>query len=92
MQRILNVHPSLLPLHKGKMDLDVHREVLAMRESESGCSVHVVTAQVDAGPVVVQKRCAVLPDDSPEVLKARVQALEGPALIQAVRCFHVLHH
>lgn len=83
--KIINVHPSLLPLHAGKMDLAVHQAVLAAGESESGCSVHYVTEHVDAGPVLIQKRCAVLAEDTPESLKARVQALEGIALVEAIQ-------
>ena len=82
--KIINVHPSLLPLHAGKMDLDVHQAVLAAEELESGCTVHYVTEEVDAGPVILQKKCAVLPQDTPDSLKARVQALEGDALVESI--------
>lgn len=82
--KILNVHPSLLPAFAGGMDLDVHRAVLESKANESGCTVHIVTEAVDAGPIVIQKRCTVLPTDTPESLKARVQALEGLALIEAI--------
>ena len=82
--KIINIHPSLLPAFAGKMDLDVHRAVLADGVNETGCTVHMVTEEVDAGPVVVQKKCRVLADDTPETLKARVQALEGEALIEAI--------
>jgi phosphoribosylglycinamide formyltransferase-1 len=82
--KIINVHPSLLPLHAGKMDLDVHRAVIAAGEKESGCSVHYVTEEVDAGPVIIQKKCVVHRDDTPEELKARVQKLEGEALVEAI--------
>lgn len=85
--RIINVHPSLLPLHAGKMDLDVHRAVISAGEKESGCSVHVVTEEVDAGPILVQKKCVVLAADTPEQLKERVQQLEGAALVQAIASF-----
>ena len=83
-RRCLNVHPSLLPAHAGGMDLQVHQAVLDASESESGCTVHLVEAEVDAGAAVVQKRCAVRPADTAETLKARVQALEGPALVEAL--------
>eukprot|EP00947_MAST-08B_sp_MAST-8B-sp1_P000667 g667.t1 len=85
--RLMNVHPSLLPDFAGGMDLKVHEAVLAAGKSESGCTVHQVTKEVDAGPIVLQKRCAVLKDDTPESLKARVQALEGTALIEAVQLY-----
>ena len=87
--RVLNVHPSLLPEFAGGMDLAVHRAVLDARRTESGCTVHFVTKEVDAGPIVVQPRCPVFPDtDTPETLKARVRALENEALIQAVEKFN----
>ena len=82
--KIFNVHPSLLPNFAGLMDLDVHRAVLQSGVKETGCTVHYVTAEVDAGPIVVQKKCAVLDGDTPESLKSRVQALEGVALIEAL--------
>ncbi len=82
--KIINVHPSLLPLHAGLMNLDVHRAVLAAGEMSTGCSVHYVTEEVDAGPVILQKQCEVLPGDTAESLRARVQALEGAALVEAI--------
>lgn len=82
--KIINVHPSLLPAFAGKMDLDVHAAVLAAGVLETGCSVHYVTEEVDAGPVILQKTCPVYETDTPESLKARVQALEGAALVEAV--------
>ncbi|RYH15664.1 phosphoribosylformylglycinamidine cyclo-ligase [archaeon] len=82
--RCFNVHPSLLPLHKGGVDADVHAAVLCAKERQTGCTVHVVTEEVDAGPIVVQKQCDVFVDDTIETLKARVQQLEGVALIEAI--------
>lgn len=83
--KIINVHPSLLPAFAGLMDQSVHQAVLASGVKETGCSVHQVTEEVDAGPVLVQKKCIVLPHDTVESLKARVQSLEGPALIEAIQ-------
>ncbi len=83
-KKIINVHPSLLPDFAGMMDLEVHRAVLAAKRSESGCTVHYVTEQVDGGPIIIQKKCPVFPDDTPEELKARVQALEGDALVESL--------
>lgn len=82
--KIINVHPSLLPAFAGKMDLDVHRAVLASGVAETGCTVHYVTAEVDAGPVILQKTCEVYPGETAEELKQRVQNLEGEALVEAV--------
>lgn len=67
------------------MDLQIHEAVLAAGDKESGCSVHVVNEQVDEGPILIQKRCPVLPTDSPVELKARVQALESTAFLELLR-------
>ena len=82
--KIINVHPSLLPAYAGKMDMDVHRAVIAAGEKETGCSVHYVTEEVDAGPVIVQKKCQVFAEDTAEELKQRVQQLEGIAMVEAI--------
>ena len=83
--RCINVHPSLLPKHAGGMDLAVHQAVIDAKETESGCTIHEVTEEVDGGPIVVQKVVKVEPTDTAESLKAKVQALEGPAFIEAIQ-------
>ncbi|CAM9126368.1 unnamed protein product [Chrysoparadoxa australica] len=83
--RCFNVHPSLLPKFKGMFDMEVHRAVLASGAKETGCTVHLVTDDVDAGPAVHVATCEVLPDDTPEVLRTRVQKLEGSALQHTIR-------
>jgi phosphoribosylglycinamide formyltransferase-1 len=82
--KIINVHPSLLPDFAGGMDSNVHQQVLDAGAQETGCTVHIVTEKVDAGPILVQKKCEVFPHDTVETLKKRVQALEGQALIEAI--------
>lgn len=67
--RIVNIHPSLLPAHKG---LDTHARALAAGDGKAGCSVHLVTDELDAGAVLGQARVAILPHDTPETLAARV--------------------
>jgi phosphoribosylglycinamide formyltransferase-1 len=67
--RILNIHPSLLPAYKG---LGAHERALADGADEHGCSVHLVTSELDDGPVLVQARVPVLPGDDAETLAARV--------------------
>jgi len=84
---VANVHPSLLPKHAGGMDLEVHQAVLDAGETETGCTVHLVTAEVDGGPIVVQRQVPVVDGDKAEDLKAKVQREEGPALVEAVRLF-----
>ena len=83
--KIINVHPSLLPKHAGGMNEDVHKQVLKAGDKETGCTVHLVTEQVDEGPILVQKRCPVLEDDTVGSLKERVQKLEGEAFVEAIR-------
>ena len=82
--KILNVHPSLLPKYAGGMDTNVHEEVLANGDTETGCTIHFVTEEVDGGPILVQKSCKVGPNDNIDTLKKRVQALEGQAFIEAI--------
>jgi phosphoribosylglycinamide formyltransferase-1 len=83
--RLLNVHPSLLPAFGGLMNKSVHEAVLASGVTETGCTIHLVTEDVDAGPIVLQKACAVLPDDTVDSLKDRVQALEQAAFVEVLR-------
>jgi phosphoribosylglycinamide formyltransferase-1 len=82
--RMLNVHPSLLPRHTG---LDTHRRALEAGDREHGSSVHFVTRELDGGPVVVQARVPVRPDDTPETLEARVRPWEYIILPRAIRLF-----
>ncbi len=70
---ILNVHPSLLPLHRG---LHTHQQVLAQGDAQHGASVHIVTADLDAGPILAQAKLPVDPNETASQLKQRVQKLE----------------
>ena len=83
--RIINVHPSLLPKYKGGMDVNVHEEVLKNGEKETGMTIHIVTEEVDEGPILVQKSIPVLPEDTAESLKTRVQELEKQWYPEAIR-------
>jgi len=83
--RLLNVHPSLLPKYAGGMDTNVHEEVLKNGETETGCTIHFVTDEVDGGSILMQKKCAVAPDDTVESLKIKVQELEGRAFIESIK-------
>lgn len=76
--RILNVHPALLPNYGGSgMHGDhVHGAVLKAREKESGMTIHLIDEGIDTGKILLQKKCPVLSDDTPETLKVRVQELE----------------
>lgn len=73
-ERILNIHPALLPKHggKGMYGHFVHEAVIKAGESESGCTVHLVDDEFDHGEVILQRKVPVLPGDTPEILAARV--------------------
>jgi phosphoribosylglycinamide formyltransferase 1 len=87
--RILNVHPALLPKHSGKgmYGMRVHEAVLRAHDKETGMTIHLMDEDVDTGPVLLQKTCEVLPGDTPEILRARVQELEKewyPKVLQMI--------
>ncbi|WP_428353727.1 formyltransferase family protein [Methyloprofundus sp.] len=85
--KILNIHPSLLPKHGGhKMYGDfVHAAVLTAKEKQSGASVQVINAVYDAGPVLLQGQVPVLADDTVATLGARVRAIEAELYINALK-------
>lgn len=79
--QILNIHPSLLPKYKG---LHTHKRVLEAGDAVHGCTVHYMRTEMDDGPILVQKRVDVHPDDTPETLAARVLEQEHQAYPQAL--------
>jgi phosphoribosylglycinamide formyltransferase-1 len=80
--RILNIHPSLLPKYPGK---EAWVQAVEDGASESGCTVHYVDAGVDTGEVILQARVPVLPEDTPESLHARIQVEEHRIYPEAIR-------
>jgi formyltetrahydrofolate-dependent phosphoribosylglycinamide formyltransferase len=87
--RMINVHPSLLPLFGGRglYGSRVHEAVLASGMKVSGCTVHFVNAEYDAGPIILQHTVPVEDDDTPASLGARVFAAECEAYPEAIRLF-----
>jgi phosphoribosylglycinamide formyltransferase-1 len=83
--RMLNVHPSLLPAFG--QTLHAQAEALAYGAKITGCTVHLVTDDLDAGPIVVQRTVPIREDDTVESLSARIVAEEHKALPEAVRLF-----
>ena len=83
--RILNIHPSLLPRHcgKGYYGLKVHEAVLAAGDTESGATVHFVDEGTDTGPVLYQEPVKVAADETPESLQQKVLAVEHRLLVKA---------
>ncbi len=71
--RMLNIHPSLLPKYKG---LDTHARAIAAGDSVHGCTVHIVSAEMDAGPIIMQAEVPILAGDTPDSLSARVLVAE----------------
>ena len=82
--RLLNIHPSLLPRHKG---LQTHQRALDAGDEEHGASIHFVTEELDGGPVVIQGRVTVHPDDDAASLASRVQVKEHALYPLAARWF-----
>lgn len=84
--RVLNIHPSLLPKFggKGMFGHHVHEAVLTAGETESGCTVHYVNEKYDDGAVILQRSCAVMPDDTPDTLADRVLKLEHQLYAEAL--------
>ncbi len=80
--RILNVHPSLLPSFPG---VDAQAQAIAHGVKVSGCTVHLVDENLDAGPILVQKAVPVLDDDTPETLSARILEQEHVAYVEALQ-------
>ncbi|AFZ32508.1 formyltetrahydrofolate-dependent phosphoribosylglycinamide formyltransferase [Gloeocapsa sp. PCC 7428] len=79
--RIINIHPSLLPSFKGVRAIE---QALAAKVKITGCTAHFVSLEVDSGTILVQAAVPVLPDDTPETLHARIQVQEHRILPQAI--------
>ena len=86
--KVLNVHPSLLPKYAGGMDTNVHEQVIENNDKETGCTIHYVTDELDAGPILIQKKCEVNANDTVHSLKSKVQHLEGNAFLEAIEIFN----
>jgi phosphoribosylglycinamide formyltransferase-1 len=84
---VMNIHPSLLPAFGGLQGMDVHRAVIESGAKVSGCTVHYVSEEVDAGPIIVQRTIPVREEDTPDSLAVRVLLEEHRAYPEAVRLF-----
>jgi phosphoribosylglycinamide formyltransferase 1 len=87
--RVMNIHPALIPAFSGKgfHGLHVHRAALEAGVKLSGCTVHFADNEYDHGPIILQRAVAVLDDDTPEALAARIFAAECEAYPEAIRLF-----
>ena len=88
--RVMNIHPALLPSFggKGMYGRRVHETVLAAGCKVSGCTVHFVDSTYDTGPIILQRTCPVLEEDTPDALSHRVFEQEKIAYPEAIRLFH----
>lgn len=86
--RMINIHPSLLPRYKGT---NTHARAIEAGDTEAGCSVHLVTAELDSGPVLLQARVPILEGDTAESLAARVLEQEHRIYPEAIRQFALKH-
>jgi len=87
--RILNIHPSLLPSFggKGMYGMKVHQAVLNSKSDKSGCTVHLVTEEIDGGPILAQACVSIAPEDTAEVIAAKILIEEHKLYPQAVNNF-----
>lgn len=82
--KIMNIHPSLLPKYAGGMDKDVHAEVLKNREKVTGATLHFVDEGADTGPIIMQKEVKIDNNETVDTLKEKVQKAEQEIIVRAV--------
>ncbi len=85
--RIMNIHPSLLPKYAGGMDKDVHAEVLKNKGKETGATLHFVDEGADTGPIIMQKKVKIEKNDTIDSLKEKVQKAEQEIIVKAIGLF-----
>ncbi len=87
LNKVMNIHPSLLPAFAGGMDLNVHEEVIKQGLKTTGCSLIFIDEGADTGPIISQKEVEVEENDTPETLKEKVQKAEQEVLMEGIRLF-----
>jgi len=85
--KVMNIHPSLLPAFAGGMDRGVHQAVLDSGVKITGCTLHFVTEEVDAGPIILQKAALVKESETVESLRDKVQVAEQEIIIKGIKLF-----
>ena len=85
--KIMNVHPSLLPKYAGGMDIDVHAEVLKNKEKITGATLHFVDEGADTGPIIMQKEVNISKNETVDSLKEKVQKAEQEIIVKAIDLF-----
>ena len=82
--KILNIHPSLLPMYKG---LNTHRRVIQNKEKFTGCTVHLVNSKLDSGKIILQKKIKIFKKDNENTLEKRVLKVENQIYTKAIKKF-----
>lgn len=85
--KIINIHPSLLPAFAGGIDKEVHLAVLNSGVKITGCTLHFVTEELDAGPIILQKAVSVKQNETVDSLRNRIQVAEQEIIIKAIKLF-----
>ena len=85
--KIMNIHPSLLPAYAGGIDRDVHAEVLKNKEKTTGATLHFVDEGADTGPIIMQKKVEIGENETVDSLKAKVQKAEQEIILKAIDLF-----
>ncbi|MCK4905452.1 phosphoribosylglycinamide formyltransferase [bacterium] len=85
--KIMNIHPSLLPAFAGGMDMDVHKLVIEQEVEITGCTLHFVDEGTDTGPIILQKTVEVNKGDTPQSLKGKVQKAEQKIIVEGIKLF-----
>jgi len=88
VNRIMNVHPSLLPAFAGGMDKNVHKTILEHGVKVSGCTIHFVDEGADTGPIILQEAVEIKEDETVDSLREKVQDVEKRLFPEALRLFH----
>lgn len=87
LNKVMNIHPSLLPKYAGGMDLNVHEEVLKNKDKVTGCSLIFIDEGADTGPIILQKEVPVEENDTIDSLKEKVQKAEQDIIIKGIELF-----
>jgi folate-dependent phosphoribosylglycinamide formyltransferase PurN len=85
--KIMNIHPSLLPKYAGGMDIDVHKEVLKNKEKITGATLHFADEGADTGPIIMQKEVNISKNETVDSLKDKVQKAEQEIIVKAIDLF-----
>ncbi len=87
LNKVMNIHPSLLPKYAGGMDLNVHEEVIKNKDKVTGCSLIFIDEGADTGPIILQKEVTVEQDDTADTLKEKVQKAEQEIIIDGIKLY-----